>query len=288
MIGIELQGGLGNQLFQIYTALAYSLENKIPFVLPETKYDIQKRQTYWNENSLLEGMKRFTSDSKINVLQMYKFIEPSFHYTPIPVKQHILLKGYFQSYKYFDKHQQDITRLLQIHKKQEQVKGQFEKHYEKDLQDNPICISLHFRIGDYKALPDCHPILLDDYYLFSIMYIIQKCKEEKRPIKIFYLCEKQNNDEVFIRIHRFIKFLHNKSIACEFIKLDDNMSDWQQLLVMSICDHNIIANSSFSWWGAYLNKNPNKIVVYPQTWFGVKMQHHKLHDMYPNTWIKQQ
>ena len=119
MIGIELQGGLGNQLFQIYTALAYSLENKIPFVLLETKYDIQKRQTYWNENSLLEGMKRFTSDSKINVLQMYKFIEPSFHYTPIPVKQHILLKGYFQSYKYFDKHQQDITRLLQIHKKQE-------------------------------------------------------------------------------------------------------------------------------------------------------------------------
>jgi hypothetical protein len=67
------------------------------------------------------------------------------------------------------------------------------------------------------------------------------------------------------------------------ISLD--LEDWEQLLMMSSCGHNIIANSTFSWWGAYLNSNPDKIVCYPETWFGPKAQHDTL-DLFPEDWIK--
>ena len=52
------------------------------------------------------------------------------------------------------------------------------------------------------------------------------------------------------------------------MKVDDNIPDWKQMLIMANCDANIIANSTFSWWGAYFNKNPKKIVCYPNVWFG--------------------
>ena len=73
----------------------------------------------------------------------------------------------------------------------------------------------------------------------------------------------------------------------EFIRCPQAVSqDWQQMLVMSCCHHNIIANSSFSWWGAYLNKNIRKIVCYPSKWFGPKTQHHDTSDLCPEEWTK--
>ena len=58
------------------------------------------------------------------------------------------------------------------------------------------------------------------------------------------------------------------------------------MVLMSCCEHNIIANSSFSWWGAYFNDNPEKIVCYPSVWFGPKLQNKKTEDMFPKDWKK--
>ena len=72
-------------------------------------------------------------------------------------------------------------------------------------------------------------------------------------------------------------------INYKFIK---NKEDYEEMLIMSNCAHNIIANSSFSWWGAWMNDNPNKIVIYPSVWFGPKLSKHNLKDLCPSTWIK--
>jgi hypothetical protein len=71
----------------------------------------------------------------------------------------------------------------------------------------------------------------------------------------------------------------------EFLKVDDQIPDYDQLLIMSCCSHNIMANSTFSWWGAYLNENPAKIVCYPSVWFGELYTHNHL-GMMPVEWLK--
>ena len=63
-------------------------------------------------------------------------------------------------------------------------------------------------------------------------------------------------------------------------------TDWEQLLYMSLCNHNIIANSSFSWWAAYLNENPDKVVCYPTLWFGDALSSYDVSDLLPTEWIK--
>ena len=71
-----------------------------------------------------------------------------------------------------------------------------------------------------------------------------------------------------------------------FTPVDTSIVDYEQVLLMSLCQHNIIANSSFSWWGAYFNQNMSKIVTYPSKWFGPAQGNKKMDDMYPIGWEK--
>ena len=72
----------------------------------------------------------------------------------------------------------------------------------------------------------------------------------------------------------------------EFIPVNTNIPDWEQMLLMSCCNSNIIANSTFSWWGAYSNPNKDKIICFPAIWFGPSLSHNNIDDMFPNTWFK--
>jgi len=271
MITCYLMGGLGNQLFQIFTVIAYSLKYKIPFVFSPTMPAHEKRHHYWD--TFLLNLKPFTLKySSFNAFNIYN--EINFTYNEIPIRnndQHLLLYGYFQSYKYFDEEFNDIIKFIKLDNIQNTL---LEK-----IQIDQNCISMHFRLGDYKNLPDHHPILKEEYYEKSLQYIIEKTSIQN--YNVYYFCESEDNDTVLFIINN----LKKKFNELKFIKADDSLSDWEQMLMMSLCKHNIIANSSFSWWSAYLNKNQEKIVCYPSIWLGPKINK-DTSDMFPNEWIK--
>ena len=270
MISVHLMGGLGNQLFQIFATFAYALNNRVPFLLPQRKKTNEKayrQKTYWN--NFLKSMKAFVSS---DIPQFQRLMEQSFTYTPIPVitNTSFELFGYFQSEKYFKSQYQEIIKFIKLRKQQNKVRKNFCEN----------AIALHFRIGDY-VLPqfkDAHPLLPLDYYSNAIKYIIKESKKDDWIV--LYFCEEKDNERVQLKIQALQKKFEN----IQFKKTTDELDDWQQLLLMSCCEHNIIANSSFSWWGAYFNDNNDKIVCYPSIWFGPKLADKDTSDLCPDSW----
>jgi hypothetical protein len=98
---------------------------------------------------------------------------------------------------------------------------------------------------------------------------------------ILFFCEDDDINDVMETINKLKIALPNM----HFIRASNLLKDWEQLLLMSCCKHNIIANSSYSWWGAYLNTNPNKIICYPSIWFGQQVGLNTC-DLCPQEWNK--
>lgn len=271
IVSTNLKGGLGNQLFQIFNVIAYSMKyNKnIEFKYSDTLEIGTKRPTYWN--NLLKNLRQFTTISPAKY-KIYK--EPQFHYKEIPyINGNISFDGYYQSFLYFKDYISNINNMINLKKMQIQIGDQY-----KDYTGLGV-ISLHFRVGDYINKQDCHPILNLEYYEKSLNIIIKKANINKWKIICFF---EKNDTSIVIEQ---ITLLKNIFTQCTFINIDHNISDWEQLLLMTMCEHNIIANSTFSWWGAYLNNNSNKIICYPNIWFGSKLKKYSTRDLYPDNWI---
>jgi len=277
-----LMGGLGNQMFQIFTTIAYALENNYGYIFPYSKTLNTGivRPTYWD--TLFESIKSSTIDAIIaefNNLPRYNEIT-YYKYYPIPPSAAPgILVGYFQSYKYFDNYYEQIIEHLKLKEKRHNVR---EKYFD-DSYDAHM-VSMHFRIGDYAQKQDYHPVMKYEYYECALNNVCSIRKNIDKPIVILYFCEKENNTEVSEMIARL---QINIGVKCIFIKADDNIPDWEQMLLMSCCHDHIIANSTFSWWGAYLNEYSDKIVFYPRNWLGINLLRdgYNIHDLIPKTWI---
>ena len=270
MISCELMGGLGNQLFQIFTTISYAMKHRQPFKFLYEDF-LGNRPTYWN--TFLTSLKAFTIKQRptMNVIKETGF---GFQLIQDPVQgEDSTLNWYFQSYKYFETHWSTLARLIRLEEQKAAVKSTHNHNY-----DN--IVSMHFRIGDYKNLPGYHPLMKYEYYRNSIQYIIDRTENNK--LKILYFCEKEDVELVQIIIDR----LQNNFPDIKFVKIDHDIFDWVQMLMMSLCRHNIIANSTFSWWGAYLNSREDKIVCYPDVWFGPVLAHYDTRDLFPETWTK--
>jgi hypothetical protein len=281
-------GGLGNQLFQIFATIAYCIEHKLQFVFPYSEILTAgiTRPTYWN--TMLTNLMMYTTaypnskytNTKIASFPTYK--EPRYKYNKIPTfadsnLNEIMLYGYFQSYKYFSSYEESIYSLIGVSELVSSIKNEFA-----DLFTNRTTISMHFRLGDYKNVQQCHPIMTDEYYYQALTYIVNKNNSPIHPFRVLYFCEQEDNAHVNDVIDR----IHETNRSIEFIKVDDTICDWKQLLIMSVCNNHIIANSSFSWWGAYLNPSTSKIVCYPSTWFGPAMNNHNTDELFPSGWTK--
>lgn len=287
MITIQLMGGLGNQLFQVFATIAYAFENSHQFVFPYSDRLLigRIRQTYWH--SFLSNLTIFTTKNPVckfsnDDLKLVPTIkEPGFHYTKIPkvsANISISLNGYYQSYKYFDAYQDKIYAMILLSNQQKSVKSKYAKYL-----DNIFTISMHFRLGDYKEKQHYHPIMPAAYYEAALMHILIKKYKVDSPIKILYFCEAEDNS-IVEGVMNYIRTRFTQYLQLEIVKVEDGMDDWQQLLLMSCCSDNIIANSSFSWWGAYLNQSPDKCVCYPHIWFGPAMGEINTDDLFPPTW----
>ena len=288
MLTCNLQGGLGNQLFQIFTTIALSLRTSQPFFFIN-KYQLTSdaavangttmRYSYWD--TFLSNLKPFIKDQSVSPKLDLYLKEQAFTYDPSILTNVLnnlqkvnMLVGYFQSSKYFDTYKEKILQLLKISNKQLVLKVLYENQINFD-----DTISIHFRLGDYKKYPEVYPILTTEYYINSINYILRQ-KATSTPVRnILYFCEDADfNDALQIIIQ-----LQHIYTDLTFERADNKLLDWQQMLLMSLCKDNIIANSTFSWWAAYFNSNLSKNVCYPATWFKTTAGHNTI-DLCPEDW----
>ena len=268
MISINYYGGLGNQLFQIFNLLSLSLKYNKNIII-ENKI-LENRDTYWN--SILRDLKKYITSTSEKFIT-YK--EKQFHYKEIILNpnENIILDGYFQSYKYFEKYENDIFKIINLYEQQNFIRKKYKKYNFDNL------ISLHFRIGDYKNIQHCHNVLSIDYYINSLKVIFINSNHN-----FDVLCFYEEIDKDIVKQN--INILKKNFKSINFILIDTTILDYEQMLLMSLMQHNIIANSTFSWWGAYLNINKDKIITYPSIWFGPRLSKHNTIDLFPKDWIK--
>ena len=283
-------GGLGNQLFQIFATLAYGMKygRRIVFTYQQNTIGITKRPNYWHnflKNLLIFTTKFQSAIKNEQINQFAKIQEQGHHYNDLlaHTEEFVQLSGYFQSPKYFDKYFEKILSLIKFREIREQVL----QEYPTILTEDIVNISMHFRLGDYKHLQHCHPILKYDYYeksLNKLTELIEK-REPMKKLKVLYFFEKE--DIYFVE--KIIDNLRQKFSYIEFdsiLSFGRELEDWKQMVLMTCCDHHVIANSTFSWWGAYLNPSESKYVIYPDVWFGPSLKDLNNSDLFPDSWMK--
>ena len=284
MISCKLCGGLGNQLFQIFTVIAYAVKHSKAFFflnnhqLGNGENGVTIRYTYWN--TFLSGLKPFLKNSN-EIPELNIIYEKTFMYKEIPKNLQntygTLLVGYYQSPKYFHNYKEIICKFLQIDLNKNSIYDRVKINF-KDIYS----ISLHFRFGDYKNYPNIYPILDYNYYKNALKYIENEISKlsKKKEIVVIYFCE----EESLLESESIIEQLKLNFPKIVFQRANNKLEDWEQMILMSLCDNNIIANSTFSWWGAYLNSNLSKIVCYPDQWFSPESKK-ETKDLFLEDWI---
>jgi len=296
MISGELVGGLGNQMFILITTIATAIKYNKSYVFNRIGCSpscFNSRSTYWN--NLFRNVATIAEyDSRQNVVEIH---QPRFEYDPIILPSSesdmILLKGYRQSYKFFDAEFHQIAEIMDIANMREQVKMKVQSIY--GISNIDDAISIHFRLGDYVHLQHTHPLMPVQYYENAINMILAKIAnnthevahrmEHQKQCNIIYFFEESDIDMVNIVYINYliVKFPQIHFIRGSYAEIDD----WEQMLAMSLCKHNIIGNSSFSWWSAYISaySSSDNNVCYPHVWFSNELRD-RTYDMCPSNWNK--
>ena len=282
MIIVKLIGGLGNQLFQYAAARRLAEKHSTILKLDITGFEKDKHCLRTYNLHCFYIHESLATNAEINLIQWNLFnrlkhklsssdgTEKQFDFDPkiLDAPNNILLDGYWQSEKYFA----DISDIL---------RREFVVKYQQDAQSQMFSdriqstesVSLHVRRADYvqNALTNkIHGTCDQDYYDRAIRYI----------------AERVNHPHFFIFSDEPEWVKDNLKIGFPMTVVDcnDASRNYEDLRLMSTCKHNIIANSSFSWWGAWLNPNPDKLVITPEQWFNDKKRNTK--DLIPEQWVK--
>lgn len=257
MIYASLLGGIGNMSFIIATSYALGLDNEVDIMFSTTIDSITRRK---NEKWWFDTYFRQINRGHAKVKNIFK--EKNFLYSKIPYKYpSMMLKGYFQSPKYFEHRRKEILELFTDYK-QDIISS---LKLKLDLLPGKK-ISLHIRRTDYVNLQHVHNLLPITYYQKAVNTIKQKLNNDYNN----YIYLIFSDDIEWCKKQDFLKNLPDVHFVEDSDPLTKGPVEVFQLYLMSMCEHNIIANSSFSWWGSYLNTSPNQIVIAPQKWFNKK------------------
>jgi hypothetical protein len=269
-------GRLGNQMFQYATLM--SLANKTGFkpVIPARNLNMKPDGTYdlankfWIEykfllNECFHLDIPFATDEELSIInKSYK--EPHFHYDEnlFKIEDNTGIDGYFQSYRYFEDIENDVKgAFIFLGEIVEPALNNINSilNY-KDGYDELVAI--HIRRGDYVGNPSGFPACTPEYYQTAI----NKFDDKNYRFVIF-------SDDI-----PYCKSIFGEDDALFY---SEGNNQYMDLCMMSLCDHFIIANSSFSWWGAYLGENENKKVIGPSVWFGPSTGNNTK-DLMPKEW----
>lgn len=274
MITVQLNGGLGNQMFQYSAGRAVSLQHNVPLALDITHCKRNPARPYKLCNFKVAGEVVEESPLIIKLKSILHpqslFKEQSFYYDPSILDCHddVYLQGYWQSEKYFKGIEKIIREDFTLSEEPDYLNQQMI-----DKIRNCEAVSLHIRRGDYVSDPETtayHGICSEEYYRGAVSKLENYVKNPH-----FFVF---SDDPSWVKEKLDIR--HSTTI----VDFNGSEKDYEDMRLMSLCKHHIIANSSFSWWGAWLSNNPQKIVVAPKQWFNkpdIKTQ-----DLIPGTWFR--
>lgn len=292
MIIIKLQGGLGNQMFQYAFASILAKKNKTKVVIDcsffarvektpgftPRKFELAifNNHYIWVSDSDVFYFHRLSKINKLkkkiglNYPKIYNETSFGFQSGDLSIKSPVYLKGYFQSYKYFIGYEDFIRQVFSF---SIGTLDDLNKELLSTIKSSNT-ISIHIRRGDYvndTIIATYHGDCSLDYYQEAIKLL--SSKNEEFTLVFF------SDDSDWVK-RQFEDLPYSKI----FIDHNKEENSWKDMVLMSSCSHNIIANSSFSWWAAWLNDNQSKIVVAPQKWFAITDKN--TNDLIPSEWIQ--
>ncbi len=288
MIIVRLSGGLGNQLFQYAAGRALSIRNNCRLYLETSFYKRSPNRTLalqhfrvngifvspWDVYKemgwmlmylpdLFRGKNRVFSDAIHQYKEHGQTFEPALFGVPTPV----VLDGYWQTEKYFAEYRDLLIEELTL----DVIPAGVAALHQRLGSENSV--ALHIRRGDYVANPmvnAIHGTCSDHYYLAAAQLMRERIEQPR-----FYIF----SDEP-AAAREWAARIGNAEAVCDLA----NGDTFTEFYLMQHCRHQIMANSSFSWWAAWLNRNPDKTVISPQQWFA--RSDYDTSDLYPASWIQ--
>jgi hypothetical protein len=272
----QLLGGLGNQMFIIANLYSLSIDRNMDYCITSFTNSCTKRQeeSLWLK-TIFKDIKKVSKRPK-DVKVRYKERGMKVQKIPNSKGKGLEIYGYFQSPKYFEHNKEKIIELFTKHKKE--IQKDLDKKF--NMKDKKT-ISLHIRRADYLQLQHAHVVQTEEYYKKSLEKL---CDE----LKYNYI-EELNKEYTFVVFSDDIDWCKNDSILFKSLKnvhyMEKN-SAIEDLYMMSMCNHHIIGNSTFSWWASYLNNKENKKVVAPSKWFNPSYKKpEEWQDIYCKNWF---
>lgn len=255
---INMKGRLGNNMFQYATAYAYAKRHGKQLKIIDAKRILN---TFNIENRIVYNEIRTSNDFAFYETNRSFLFENEMYNS-----KYRYLDGYFQNENYFKEYRSDILKLFKFKNK---LEGDNEK-LALEIQ-NKNSVAVHIRRGDYlhNAKND---ILSNHYYLKAMDYIAQQIENP-----YFYIF---SDDTRWVKNNLKVKYSY------KVVENNQGSAASHDMHLMSLCKHQIIANSTFSWWGAWLNENSNKIVVAPQVWLTDKEAYEDTKNVVPKDWIR--